>query len=92
MPQVTDYTVKRNTRSSLKAYAADRGVITIDSSSDEGDDTSLGASNCASNNTPNDAPEVRSHLLKVQQLLYLYQTDLGLICCSRRSLRKGGPR
>ncbi|KAL3770412.1 hypothetical protein ACHAW5_002329 [Stephanodiscus triporus] len=57
-PQVTDYTVKRNTRSSLKAYAADSGVITIDSSSDEGDDTFLGASNCTSNNTTNGAPEI----------------------------------
>ncbi len=52
----TSWTTKRKTRSSSKANAADGGFITIFSSSDEGDDTSIDASN----NTSSNAFEVRS--------------------------------
>lgn len=73
--QMTDNTVKRNTRSSSNAKLADGGVITIDSSSDEEDDTSVDASNDTQNNTSNDISKVRFLLLKVQQRCHLYQTD-----------------
>ncbi len=61
----------------MKASSADGGVITIDSSGDEGDDTSIDASNNFPNNTSNDSSEVRFLLPKVQQHCYTYQTDLG---------------
>jgi hypothetical protein len=73
--RTTDSTVKRKTRSNSKASSADGGVITIYSSSDEGDDTSIDASNNALN-TSNDSSEVRYIFIKVQQC-YLYYTDLG---------------
>ena len=64
-PANGESTFKRNIRSSSNAKLADGGVITIDSSSDKRDDTSVNASNDTPNYTLNGIPKVRFLLLKV---------------------------
>ena len=54
---ITGFTTTRETRNSSRSGLSDGGVIAIDSSSDEEEDTSIDTSNATPNNS-NEASEV----------------------------------
>ena len=87
-PQITNCTNTRKTRSSSKADAADGdgGVITIDSSSDDGDDASIDASNNPSSNKS----EVRPFHSTFSNACQIHLSHR-IMCSFRRPLWKGEP-